>query len=128
LALAAGIFKRQINNGKERLEGFLDQVTGLATSEPTRQAVIKSGDGALLLAAITEQISLPENSPSRGRSIRETRLREETGATVVAIYREGTHIANPGPDTTLQSDDILILLGNQTELDKARRFLLSSAS
>lgn len=115
-------FRRAVNRGKEWLEGVLDQIIGLATSEPTRQAVLRSGD-TLLLDDITDQISLPDNSFADHQTIREIRLREQTGATLVAIYREGKHLANPGPDTHLLADDVLVLLGDEQELAKARDLL-----
>jgi CPA2 family monovalent cation:H+ antiporter-2 len=113
------LFRRKTTLGKEWLESVLDQVIGLATSEPTRQAVLKSGEHTLLLVDITDQITVQADSPVCHKTIREIKLREETGATIVAIYREGKHLANPGPDTQLEPDDIIVLLGNKEELEKA---------
>ena len=115
--------RKRINRGKEWLERVLDQITGLATSEPTRQAVIKSGEGKLLLVDITDQVTLHANSPVVGKAIRDTRLREQTGASIVAIYRNGQHIANPGPGLILLPDDVLVLLGMEEELEKSRQLL-----
>jgi K+/H+ antiporter YhaU regulatory subunit KhtT len=44
---------------------------------------------------------------------------------VVAIYREGHHIANPSPDLELQEHDVLVLLGGKDELAAAKTILLS---
>ncbi len=113
-------FRKRFKKGEEWLEGLLDQITGLATSEPTRQAVLMAAGGALALADITDQIVLPAGCPVLNQTIRDTKLREQSGATIVAIYREGRHIANPAPDTQLLADDVLVLLGNEEELKKAR--------
>lgn len=123
LLLMNFVFRRKIALGKEWLESVLDQIIGLATSEPTRQAVLKSGDGKLLLIDITDQLTLPENSFAHKKTIKEIDLRQRTGTTIVAIYREGKHLANPGPDTELLSDDVLVLLGQEDELEKARELL-----
>ncbi len=119
-------FRKTMTNGRERLENILDQVIGLATSEPTRQAVLQSGDKTLLLFDITDQVTLPPESLSNYRTIRELRLRERAGASIVAIYREGQHIANPGPDLELCAHDVLVLLGNKDQLIQARNLILKT--
>lgn len=116
-------FQKRITIGKEWLESTLDQVIGIATSEPTRQAVLKSGDGSLRLVDITDHVPLSEKSGACYKTIRELNLRGQTGASIVAIYRQGNHLANPGPDTQLLPDDVLILLGNKEELEKANEKL-----
>jgi len=123
--IAGYLFRKKINIAKEGLENALDRITGLATSEPTRRAVIQKGEKTLLLLDITDQVALPKNSPLHHKTIRDLRLREETGASIVAIYRDGKHIANPGPDIRLLPDDILVLIGNEDELLKGKRLLLS---
>ncbi|MCG3204688.1 MAG: Glutathione-regulated potassium-efflux system protein KefB [Elusimicrobia bacterium] len=117
------VFKKRWAHGKEWLEERLDQITGLATSEPTRQAVLMSGDRSLLLVDITDQVKLGEASRACGQTVREIKLREQTGATLVAIYRGGKHMANPGPDTPLLADDVLVILGDPDELEKAKTLL-----
>ncbi|MFN0118459.1 MAG: cation:proton antiporter [Elusimicrobiota bacterium] len=117
------IFPKKINQWKENLEGILDQIIGLATSEPTRQAVLKAGDGKLLLINITDQITLTDGCTAINQTIRDLNLREKTKCSIVAIYREGQHISNPPPDTILLPNDLLIILGNKEELLEAKNFL-----
>lgn len=118
---------KKIAVAKEWIENGLDRITGLATSEPTRRAIIRKGEKTLLLQDITDQVALPKNSPLHDKTIRDLRLREETGASIVAIYRDGKHIANPGPDIKLLPDDILVLIGDEEELSKAKHRLLTEA-
>jgi K+/H+ antiporter YhaU regulatory subunit KhtT len=47
-------------------------------------------------------------------------LRERTGASIVAIYRDGKHIANPSPDLTFAANDVIILLGEEPQLAAAK--------
>lgn len=47
-----------------------------------------------------------------GRVLRDLRIREETGCSVVAIKREERLIVNPEPDIVLEGGDALILIGS----------------
>ena len=73
----------------------------------------------LLVAALTETYRIEEKSPAAGRSIRELRLRRETGVTIVAVVRDGKPTANPDPSFVLEAGDIAVLLGNHAALEKA---------
>lgn len=46
-----------------------------------------------------------------GQKISESKIRERTGSSVVALRREGTMKLNPSPETVLLKDDFLILVG-----------------
>ncbi len=123
VVLAAVLFRRRLLGASELLERLLDEVFGLATSEPNRQAVM-TGEKASFLDGIMEPVVLAAGSLPLNRSIRELGLREKAGASVVAIYRDGKHISNPSPDTRLTCNDILIIIGNDDERRKAREVLL----
>jgi TrkA domain protein len=56
-------------------------------------------------------------------TIRDLQVREKTGASIIAIYRKGTHIANPAPTTVLLPNDIVMLLGNEEERQRAKALL-----
>ncbi|HMO05431.1 MAG TPA: cation:proton antiporter [Kiritimatiellia bacterium] len=58
-----------------------------------------------------------------GRLIRELMLRTETGASIVALEREGKTVVNPGPDLELRVGDQLLLLGDGTQLAAAAALL-----
>jgi CPA2 family monovalent cation:H+ antiporter-2 len=117
------IFKRKISTICEYIEKLLDEILGLATSEPTRQAALHAGNKDALFHEITRQFTLRENSPAAHKSIRALGVREKTGASIIAIYRHGKHIANPNPDAELLPNDVLILLGEERECEKARELL-----
>lgn len=123
MGLTAGLGRRPLAVATERMEGLLDEVLGLATSEPTRQAVLDLGGRDAIFHDITDQVALGEDSPAVRRTIRDLRIRELTGASIVAIYRQGQHIANPAPDTQLLPDDVLVVLGEAEECRKARESL-----
>jgi monovalent cation:H+ antiporter-2, CPA2 family len=119
-AIGGAVFSRRwIGYGRERLEKMLDEVLGLATSEPTRQAVLRAGERTLVLHDITEEALVPPGGPAEKKTLAELRLRELTGASVVALYRHGRHTANPGPETRLDAGDVVVLLGDESQRHKA---------
>jgi CPA2 family monovalent cation:H+ antiporter-2 len=77
-----------------------------------------------LREAELQTFAIRQSSPACGRLIRELELRSKTGASIVAIERNGTNIINPGPDEELQVNDQVLLLGNETHLNQARAWLL----
>lgn len=121
LICAAGIaLHKRLRVVLEWLERLLDEILGLATSEPTRQAVLRSAGPDSIFAEITRQVLVKRGSPAVRKTIRDLRIREMTGASVVAVYRKGKHIANPSPDMEILTEDILIFLGGEKECGKAQ--------
>lgn len=117
------LIRSKISPIAEWMEKLLDEILGLATSEPTRRASMTI-EKFSFLDGVMEPISLSDNSPVLQKTIRSISLREHTGVSVVAIYRGGKHIANPSPDTILLPNDILIIIGNIDERHKAKSVLL----
>jgi voltage-gated potassium channel len=64
-----------------------------------------------------EEIEVPESCGAAGRTIRDLRVRDSTGAMVVAIRKEdGTFDATPSPDALFEPGDIVIGVGTADEL------------
>ncbi len=82
---------------------------------------------AILAATTTESFLVTRESPLCGRTLRELRLRKETGATVIAIVRHGKPRTNPEPDEPIQAGDILVLVGAHEQLDHALERLSAPA-
>ncbi|MFZ5651822.1 MAG: TrkA C-terminal domain-containing protein [Bacillota bacterium] len=57
-----------------------------------------------------EEIKVARNSPLVGKSLLEAEFRGKTGATVIAIYRNGEEIVSPTAETILEADDVLIMV------------------
>lgn len=68
-------------------------------------------------------VALPTGSPVLGRSLKELDLRRATGATVVAIQRQGRSLANPGPDTRLEAGDVVAAVGDRQQVLALRQAL-----
>ena len=64
-----------------------------------------------------EEIIVTEASGQSGKTIRELRIRHETGAVIVALRKEdGTFDTTPDPDAVLDSGDVMIAAGSSDEL------------
>jgi CPA2 family monovalent cation:H+ antiporter-2 len=58
-----------------------------------------------------------------GRTLSELNLRAETGASILAIQRNGQFQTSPASDVTLREADVLYLLGDETDVLLARHRL-----
>ena len=63
------------------------------------------------------EIGVRETCPAAGRTIRELRIRHETGAIVVALRKtDGSFDTTPEPDTAIEVGDVLIGVGSPDEI------------
>lgn len=64
-----------------------------------------------------EEVTIPDASTLVGATLRDARVRDRTGALVLAIRKaDGRFVTNPSPDTRLQHGDRLIAIGTATQL------------
>ena len=64
-----------------------------------------------------EEIEVSEGSPQAGKTIRDLRIRQATGAMIVALRKEdGTFDTTPTPDAVLGVGDLMIAAGTPDEL------------
>jgi voltage-gated potassium channel len=69
-----------------------------------------------------EEVQVPERSPLDGQTLRATRIRDRTGALVLAMRNEhGDFMTNPGPDVKIHAGHILIAIGTETQLEDLSR-------
>jgi CPA2 family monovalent cation:H+ antiporter-2 len=73
-------------------------------------------------------VNIGPDSAVAGRMISELKLRTLTGASIVAIERDGRRIANPAASEELCCGDVVLLLGGAEQLDRARRLLEGGAA
>ncbi len=67
----------------------------------------------------------PQTCPAVGQTLREARLRSQSGALVLAIRRaDGTLIAGPTGETQLLPEDLLICLGTAEQLRHLNSILI----
>lgn len=74
---------------------------------------------------VIEWYKLESHSKSIGQSIGELTIRQNTGATIIAII-ESNHAKkiNPGPDYMLQSDSTLVVVGEREHIRKLKQILV----
>jgi len=70
-----------------------------------------------------EEVPIPANSWLVGQTIAGTNIRTKTGATVVAINREGQEIFSPAADMLLKADDVLIIVGTPGAKEKVKELI-----
>ena len=80
-----------------------------------RPKVIKD----ILRDAELDTMEIPAGSMMIGRKLRDIPLRQQTGASIVAIESAGQRVINPGPDETIQQGDRVLLLGELEQLPAA---------
>ncbi len=74
-----------------------------------------------------ESLYLKPESTAAGRTLVELELRQRTGASVLAVQREGVVQPNPAADYRLESGDVLLVVGDQAAIDAALAFVDPSA-
>jgi voltage-gated potassium channel len=76
-----------------------------------------------------EEIEITPECPQAGRTIRDTRVRHETGALIVALRKaDGTFDTTPDPDAELNPGDVLIAVGTAEELGALEELFSPSGS
>jgi K+:H+ antiporter len=78
---------------------------------------------ALFAGATVDNIQIDPESAASGKTLRELDIRKNSGATVIAVARDGSAITNPGPEFSLEPDDIVVLLGAHADLDRGMDLL-----
>ena len=76
-------------------------------------------------SAATETFIVPQDSPAAGQSIGRLKLRTNTGVSVIAVIHDGHTEINPGPETRIEVDDVLVLLGTSDKIHYAIEQVLS---
>ncbi|MFQ5602812.1 MAG: potassium channel family protein [bacterium] len=76
------------------------------------------------LALRLEEFDIGEDSSFIGKSIRDLHIRGRTGTLVIAFQRQGQPIAiNPSADNVIQAGDVLIVLGNENQVEKLQQMV-----
>ncbi|MEU9403670.1 cation:proton antiporter regulatory subunit [Streptomyces sp. SID4985] len=75
------------------------------------------------LGLVAERISLSSVSHWNGRLLGDTRMRTETGVSIVAVLRRADAIPSPGPGFRLAGGDTLIVIGTREGVDAAAAIL-----
>lgn len=76
-----------------------------------------------------EEVTVPPNSAIDGKTLMDAQIPQKTGLIVIAIKNpeEGKLIFNPSSATILNSNDILIVLGDPDKCDRLRKLLVNGS-
>ncbi|MFI8947496.1 cation:proton antiporter regulatory subunit [Streptomyces sp. NPDC053750] len=75
------------------------------------------------LGLVAERVEVSATSRWNGRVLGETRMRTDTGVSIVAVLRRAEAIPSPGPDFRLAGGDTLIVIGTREGVDAAAGIL-----
>lgn len=78
--------------------------------------------------ASTATITLRENSPVVGKDLGELNVRGLSGATIIAVIRDGETKVSPGASYKLLEGDTVVLLGSPGKIDRARALIHADPS
>jgi TrkA domain protein len=76
---------------------------------------------------IVEQLPVPADSPYAGRELGDTQARTRTGASIVAVLRQGAALPSPTPDFVLLPGDLIVTVGTQAAVDLVAHILDGTA-
>ncbi len=94
---------------------------------PSRETVGQSASPYLLSRNLAEmyqlhdqlwEVEIPATSHLVGVALSESKIGQELGLTVIAIWRGHQALLNPKPDETIQSGDFLVVLGREDRVGK----------
>ncbi len=115
-----------------RLQPYVDAVRRQAYEGTFENGIDSSRALGQLLADVPHVDlawqTIPPGSPVDGSTLGSTGLRRVTGASVVAILRDGEVTANPSADTVLAVGDRLGIIGTGRELDAVGALLSGVAT
>jgi TrkA domain protein len=72
---------------------------------------------------ILEWFAVDDQSPLVGETLESAAVGKTTGATVVAIERGDEVVAAPGPQTTVEAGDTLVVIGDSESCDRLEELL-----
>lgn len=110
----------------ERGEDFPSQALRLEDAEARKLGALMGG--AYFQPAVAESMEmvlgqlsvdwlpLQAGSPLADKTLADTRMRERTGASIIAIIRGGEARPNPQPDETLRAGDTLMVIGSRDQV------------
>lgn len=121
-ALAPGteVFARvnSVANRKKLYQSGAEYVLALSTVTGRMLASVLLEDEHILTPETLFEIVETKAPRLRGQSLQEARIREQTGATVVAVRRDGRLHTNLDPDFRFQEGDDLIITGSDPAINE----------
>jgi CPA2 family monovalent cation:H+ antiporter-2 len=68
--------------------------------------------------AALDTVRIEAGALATGRTTESLRMRQETGATLIAVVRDGAAVDNPSPQFVFEEGDTVVLVGDREALDR----------
>jgi CPA2 family monovalent cation:H+ antiporter-2 len=107
----------------ERLVGEIRASHYQALRPGARPRLTLSGTLGAMPQMHIERIVLGEQATAVGQTIADTGLRSKTGTLILAVRRGESDVATPGPDFRLAAGDVLVVVGQPSQIRSAYRVL-----
>ena len=65
-----------------------------------------------------EWMKVEPTSPLAGMTLLEARVRERTGASIIAVLRDGAATPNPQPDQRIEAGSTLMVIGDREQVGR----------
>jgi CPA2 family monovalent cation:H+ antiporter-2 len=126
LALMAVLARRSLSELDQHVRAGAELIVEVLARQGREEAGTPAlGEVNALLPGLNAiAIVLARGSPAIGRSLAELDLRAKSGASVLAIRRDGRGAVNASPQESLREGDVLALTGSEEALESAREILL----
>ncbi|MHC4939882.1 MAG: potassium channel family protein [Planctomycetota bacterium] len=93
-----------------------------AMTSPHVSDFMKMATGLNPLNFYMEELSVGSGSSLAGQTLRDSPIRREHGVIVLAVRsKDGGLVTNPRPDIELSENDVLVVLGEQEQLEKLKK-------
>ncbi|MFB6148847.1 MAG: TrkA family potassium uptake protein [Halobacteriales archaeon] len=104
------------------------ELLGQSLAEKVTTAVTMEVGDTVEIGTDFELAELPvqTNSELSDQTIAESGIRERTGANVIGLWRRGTFVAAPQPETEIDDDTILLVTGSETQLERLKELTLTA--
>lgn len=101
---------------------YVSAIIGGVTYKPTTLDNIEVALGDLII----EWYRLEPNFKAIGKTIGDLRIRQRSGATIIAVIEKNhTKHINPGPDLLLTAECLVVVLGERLHQQQIRQILLN---
>jgi CPA2 family monovalent cation:H+ antiporter-2 len=127
IALAANRSITDFESHVRAGSALIVELLGRQSSEPSAPPKLSEVESLLPGFSGVTPIVLARGAPSIGQCLAELDLRAKTGASVLAITRNGGGSANPSPQEPLHEGDVLAVAGSTEAVAAAREVLLGTS-
>jgi K+/H+ antiporter YhaU regulatory subunit KhtT len=119
-------------NQKGEIQVFLEEIKSLMDQRRENDAKIEShlnklrgyADRIMSRWLDIGEIEIGKTSPAIGKTLRDLKIRECTGTTIIAVVRDGFEQFSPEASFVLRAEDVLLVAGSAEGQQKLQQLIL----